>query len=209
MTGAGRGSMGAVGHGRNGLRRVFGRFARAQGGGPAVEFALMLVPFFGLLGGIIQFAFIIWAGQNLDQMVQRAVRNLFTGSFQNANMGQTDTATLLSNLKATMCQSGGAAMVTVFPCSALKLNVSVSSSFANGSQLNAYDSTSRSISTSFEGYTCARAREIVIVSAVVPLPTFFKLLNPGILLMADGSYLLQSTAVFRTEPYSAPSAVCS
>ena len=45
-----------------------------------------------------------------------------------------------------------------------------------------------------------------MVTAAVAIPTFFKLLNPGFTTMADGSYLLQSTAVFRTEPYQTATA---
>ena len=170
-------------------------------GSTTVEFALVAVPFIALLGGIIQFAFIIWAGQNLDFMLQRAVRSLLTGSFQNANAGVTNSSTLLTNLKNVMCGSGTSAAATVFTCSNVKLNVSVINSFGSAASANSYDSANKSISASFESYTCATPGQIVVVTAAVALPTFFKLLNPGVVVMADGSYLLQSAAVFRTEPY--------
>jgi len=46
----------------------------------------------------------------------------------------------------------------------------------------------------------------VIATAAVKFPVFFGLLNPGLSNFADGSKLLQSTAVFRTEPYSSGNA---
>ena len=162
---------------------------------------MVIVPFLGLLGGIIQFVFIIWAGQNLDQSVQRAARNLFTGSFQNANVGITNQTTLLNNLRTAMCGSGANAGVSVFSCNSVKLNIATANSFASGAYASAYDATTKAIRAGFDSYACAKPGQIVVVTAAVALPTFFKLINPGFATMSDGSYLLQSTAVFRTEPY--------
>ena len=181
-------------------------FRGAPQGSTTVEFALVIVPFLGLIGGIIQFVFIIWAGQNLDQSVQRAARSLFTGGFQNANIGVTNQTTLLNNLRTAMCGSGASATVTVFSCDSVKLNIAVASSFASGSYAVAYDATTKAIRAGFDSYACAKPGQIVVVTAAVAIPTFFKLLNPGFAVMGDGSYLLQSTAVFRTEPYQTANA---
>ena len=40
----------------------------------------------------------------------------------------------------------------------------------------------------------------------MPFPTFFSMLGLNMKTFADGSHLLMSTAVFRTEPYQAASA---
>lgn len=178
------------------------RFGSASSGATAVEFALVSVPFLGLLCGILQWGFIIWAQINLDTVVENATRNLFTGSFQSANPGVTDSATALTKLKSTLCGSGAAATPTVFTCSSVKLNVSPSSSFNSGSYANPYNSSTKSIDSNFENYTCAKPRQIVVVTAAVSVPVFFGKLVPGLTGMADGSYLLRSTNVFRTEPYA-------
>lgn len=183
------------------LARALRTFRGAGEGAIAVEFALVMVPFLGFIGGILQFVFIIWAGQNLDTSVQRAARNLFTGSFQNANVGITNQTTLLNNLRTTMCGSGASASVTVFSCNSVKLNIAVASSFASGAYAVPYDAGTKAIRAGFDSYACAKPGQIVVVTAAVAIPTFFKLLNPGFVVMGDGSYLMQSTAVFRTEPY--------
>ncbi|WP_267361612.1 MULTISPECIES: TadE/TadG family type IV pilus assembly protein [unclassified Methylobacterium] len=180
-------------------------FGTASSGASAVEFALVSLPFFMLLAGIIQWAFIIWARMNLDIAVENAVRNLYTGSFQTANAGVTDTTTLLNNLKVVMCGSGTNKVPTVFSCSSVKLNISLGSTFGSSSYATAYNTSTKSISSSFEGYACAAPGKIVVVTAAVSLPLFFGNLLPGLTGMADGSYLLRSTGVFRTEPYSTSS----
>ncbi|NEU11225.1 pilus assembly protein [Methylobacterium sp. BTF04] len=187
------------------FRECIDRFRSASSGSAAVEFALVSLPFFMLLGGIIQWCFIIWAQTNLDFMVERAERNLFTGNFQTANTGVTDPTTLLANLKTVMCGSGTSAVATVFVCNNVKLNVSSASSFASSASATAYDPATKAISAKFEGYTCAKPGQIVVVTAVVSLSVFFAKLLPGLTGMADGSYLMRSTGVFRTEPYSSTS----
>ena len=185
--------------------RVLARFGRDAEGAAAVEFGLIAMPFFALIGAIIQFAFVhIWVGQNLDFHLQRAVRNLFTGSFQTSNSTVTNQTTLLNNLKTAMCQSNGKAMVTVFKCGDVKLNVAVASSFASSSAASPVNASTKTWNNNFEGYTNPQPCQIVVVTAAVTVPNYFKLLNPGVATMSDGSHFLMATSVFRTEPYQTP-----
>ena len=182
--------------------RILARFERDAKGTTAVEFGLVALPFFALIGALIQFAFVhIWAEQNLDYRLQQAVRGLYTGSFQNANTAVTNQATLLANLKTAMCQANGTAIVTVFKCSDVKLNVAVASSFSNGAAGSPYNASTKTWNSNFEGYASAQPCQIVVVTAAVTVPVYFKLLNLGVASMSDGSHMLMSTAVFRTEPY--------
>ncbi|GLS45011.1 hypothetical protein GCM10007884_30000 [Methylobacterium brachythecii] len=158
-----------------------------------------------MLAAIIQWGFIIWAQMNLDTVVENATRSLFTGSFQTANPGVIDPATALAKLKSSLCGSGATATPTLFSCGSIKINVAPSTNFSSGSYANAYNSSTKTIDPNFEGYTCAKPRQIVVVTAAVTVPVFFGKLLPGLTGMADGSYLLRSTNVFRTEPYSTSS----
>ena len=185
--------------------RILSRFGEAANGATAVEFGLVALPVLLLIAGIVQCAFTLWAAQNLDAMLDHAVRSLTTGTFQAANASTTDSATLLTKLKTVMCSSDSTALPTVFTCSDVKLNVSVSSSFASGNFATAYDSSTKSISSSFESYTCPAAGAITVVTAVVAFPNIFTALLPSFSTLGDGSFLLTSTAVFRTEPYTTTS----
>lgn len=191
------------------IQKNVSEFSRSRSGAVVVEFAFVATPFFIIICAILQFAYIVWASSNLDHTVQHAARSLMTGTFQNNNFGQKATPTLLAKLRDEMCGTGTAAVPTIFRCSDMKLNVSTSASFAGGKSTSPYDPNSKSISTSFEAYVCAHPGEIVILTAAVSMPTFFGKFVPGAWTLEDGSFLLQSTHVFRTEPYqSVNSSAC-
>jgi pilus assembly protein Flp/PilA len=170
-------------------------------GATAVEFGLVCVPFLALLGAILQVAFSIWAAQNFDFVFQKTARSLFTGQFQQTNSQSATAGTLLAALKTSMCGSGGS--VTVFDCSGVKLDVSLGTNFASIKLPAPIDSGTRDWSAGFgTHYTCPGPGTIVVATAAAKFPVFFGLLNLGFSSFADGSQLLMSTAVFRTEPYS-------
>lgn len=184
---------------------LFG-FRADRRGATAVEFALVVLPFLTILAAIIETAFTIWATQNLDFALQRAVRPILTGAFQTANAGQTDPATILGNLKSAMCGSGSGTAVTLFDCQNIKLDVYVSASFAAGATPTAFNpQTQNWASNAGTQYTCPQAGSIVVVSAAVKFPVFFSFLKLNSQTFADGSRLMQSIAVFRTEPFQVAS----
>lgn len=188
------------------LGTLLTRLPGDRGGAAAVEFALVALPFLALCGAIFQIILQIWATQNFDRALQNAVRTIFTGQFQQANSGQTDAATLLANLKQTMCGPANATIVNIFNCQNVKIDVATSSTFKSATPSSPIDSVTGTWSTNFgTNYACAKPGTIVIVTAAVQFPTFFNLM--GLMTRrfssgsAAGSSLLTSTAVFRTEPY--------
>lgn len=177
-------------------------FGSAQGGAAAVEFALVAVPFLALCAGIIQVAFLIWAAQNFDRSVQVGVRALFTGQFQLSSGGQTDAATLLTALRSQMCGPGSGNLVTVFDCSAVKIDVNTSGTFGASAPSAPVDPKTGTWNAKFgTKYVCPKPGAIVVVTAAVKIPTLLGLLGANFRTFSDGSHLLMSTAVFRTEPY--------
>ncbi len=189
------------------------RIARLLGdtrGVSAVEFGLVCLPFLALLGGIIQIAFIMWAGQNFDFAFQKAVRTLFTGQFQQGNSQSATAATLLSALRTNMCGTGTTASPVLFDCSAVKIDITLGagqgSTFAGSAAPYPIDPATRDWAANFgTHYACAAPGAIVIATAAVKFPVVFKLLAAGLSNFSDGSKLLESTAVFKTEPYAASS----
>ncbi|MCJ2032951.1 TadE/TadG family type IV pilus assembly protein [Methylobacterium sp. J-068] len=183
---------------------MLGRFRSDRSGATAVEFGLVALPFFTLLAAIIEIAFRIWAAQNLDYALQKASRSLFTGAFQVANSGQSDPSVLLGRLKTNVCNAG--TLMGVFDCQSIKIDVTLSTSYAGGSVPSPLDSSSGDwASNAGTQYSCPQPGSIVIVSAAVKFPAFFTFLKLNPNTFADGSQLLQSTAVFRTEPYQTTS----
>jgi Flp pilus assembly pilin Flp len=180
------------------------RFRSDSRGATAVEFGLVAIPFFTMLAAIIQISFQVWAAQNLDYAVQKASRSILTGSFQVANSGQRDPAVLLGRLRDNLCNSG--ALMPAFDCQSIKLDVTLSGSYGSGSVSSPFDSStggwSRTAGTQF---SCPQPGAIVIVSAAAKFPVFFSFLKLSPNTFADGSQLMLSTAVFRTEPYQTTS----
>lgn len=172
-------------------------------GTTAIEFALVSLPFFALLGAIIQIAFMIWAQQNLDFVFQKAIRSVFTGTFQQKYPQNLPAATLLANLQTTMCGSNQSPMAVVFNCSAVKIDLTLGANFATSTPAYPINPTTKDWNSGFgTNYTCAAPGTIVVATAAVKFPVFFGLLNAGLANFVDGSKLLMATAVFRTEPYA-------
>ncbi|WP_244625555.1 TadE/TadG family type IV pilus assembly protein [Methylobacterium mesophilicum] len=179
---------------------------RKEDGAAAVEFALIATPFLSLLAVILQTALLVWTARNLDDALQRAGRKIYTGQFQKANTGQTDSSKLLSAMKASMCGTNTAQVATAFDCSSLKLNIALSTSFAAGSVPTPLDTMTKDWSSGFgNSYACAQPGAIVVFTAAVKYRVAFSFLYAGLPGFGDGARLLQSTAVFRTEPYDTSS----
>lgn len=179
-------------------------------GAAAIEFGLVCLPFLALLCAIVQVAFVIWAAQNFDFAFQKAARTLFTGQFQQNNSQAATSATLLTALQSSLCGSGASATPVLFNCAAVKIDISLGVSsgagFAGSTAPSPVDPATRDWATGFgTHYACAAPGKIVIATGAVKFPIIFGLLNAGLSNFADGSKLLESTAVFRTEPYAATS----
>jgi Flp pilus assembly protein TadG len=174
------------------LRRrtgVISRFARADRGATAVEFALIAPIFLGLLIAILQTAVFLFAQQTLQTAALQAGRVLMTGS------GSTLTQTQFTNTVCPLIQP-------LFTCSKLMVNVQSYSSFASANTTaptltyNANGSVSNSWS-----YTSGAPGQIMVVQliyqwSVVGGPLGFVLSN-----LPNGSAEVMGVSAFRVEPY--------
>lgn len=88
------------------------RLARDEGGATAIEFALLAVPFFGLIAAILQTAMVFLAAQLLDTAVYDASRLIQTGQAQALSYTHT-------KFRDRICTG----LYGIFDCSQLKLKV--------------------------------------------------------------------------------------
>lgn len=180
--------------------RARASFARDEQGSTAVEFGLIAIPFFAIVFAIVETALAFWSQQILDTALKDAVRQLYTGQFQTANGGTTDTNTLLSKLKTVMCNPGGVKRPTIFDCSKVVLDVRTYASFKGQTPPSAIQNGA--VNPGFSGYQSPAAGDIVLVRAVVEYPVFVKLMNPNQANLSNGNRLLMASAAFQTEPYT-------
>lgn len=182
------------------------RFAVDDRGSYAVEFGIISATFIVTVVVLFQFMLIFIARDSLETMLQAATRSLLTGTFQQANSGAKDPAQVLTKLKALMCGAATTPGLITFPCNDMKVDVSVSSTFASSTNASAVDSGTQNWSSSFgSNYTCPTPSSIAIVRVAVKYPVLARALSFGLGDFSDGAILLQSAAVFRVEQYQSGS----
>ena len=194
------------------LPRPVARLCRERSGATAVEFGLVALPFIGLLGACLENGLVAWEQEILQQAVVEAGRQIYTGSFQTANVGTTDPATLIGRFRTAICtQPSGAPRVTIFNCANVRVSVTQAATYAGATTVSPVAVNSSGVSDwnpSFQSYTCGRASSIMVVQAAVDIPVFFPLLGAATANLPGKRRALQAATVFKIEPYTTQS-VCS
>ncbi len=159
-----------------------------------LEFALIALPLLMLIFGIVEVGLIYWATYELDNNTLGAARMIRTGQVQSGGLTQ-------GAMIAQICNN-----VSVLSNCATTLQLRVKS-FTDFTQAEQFIQSSASsplnsqgnLSSSFP-YQPGGPSTVNLVTAYYTWPLVgISALWPGKL--ADGSVLLQSSAVFRTEPY--------
>lgn len=189
---------------RNGPRRPGRSLARFSGdarGTVAVEWALLMMPFFAILGAIIDVSVTSWVSQNLNNAVSDAARTIQTGKFQEENKGNADTKDVLSKFREKICAPNGNVRLYFISCDRLKVQVQTYSKMGDGKTDSPVDSATREWSSNFGNtYTSPDPSTITVMQVAAKYPVWLNILNVTPT-FADGSRLLQSTVVLKTEPY--------
>jgi Flp pilus assembly protein TadG len=175
------------------LVRFVLRFVRAERGATAVEFALVSLPFFTLIFGIVELAMILLVYTSLEQATETAGRLIRTGEFQQGSQ------TTKGDFKNLVC-----ARMTwlASSCSgSLWVDVQTFSSFA-GLAANAQQPP-----TSFDPnatcFTPGAPTDIVLVRTYYQWKLFTPLLDGVMANMGTGDMRqISSATAFRNEPYS-------
>ncbi|MFK5595940.1 TadE/TadG family type IV pilus assembly protein [Methylobacterium sp. HMF5984] len=177
-----------------------------------MEFGLIALPFFALLGGCLENGLVSWEQEILQQAVVDAGRQIYTGNFQTTNAGVTDAATLISRFRTAICtQPSGAARITIFTCSNVRVSITQASNYASATTVSPVATNANGVSdwnANFQSYTCAGASAIMVVQAAVDIPVFFPLLGATSSSLPNKRRVLQAATVFKVEPYATKS-VCS
>lgn len=176
-----------------GPRWLARRFARADNGATAVEFALVSLPLLMLIFGMLELALVLLVVSTLDSAVMGAARQIRTGEFQ------TSAANTKDDFKALVCQRmswlNGQCPTNLF------LDVQTFSNFSGMAAAPAPDFTKTPPVTCFSD---GQPGDIVLVRAYFEWHLFTPLLNTALENMGAGSgiRLISSTTAFRNEPYN-------
>jgi Flp pilus assembly protein TadG len=175
------------------------RFARAQRGATAVEFAIIALPFMILLFGIIELGMVFLVSTTLQNATDNAARQIRTGQFQ------TSGANTQSDFKNLVCNS----MTWLSAPCASKLSVDVQT-FANFTALSAAGQiNAATFNPNSLCWQAGQPGDIVLVRAYYQWDVFTPLLDASLVNMGTNSKkrLISAATSFRNEPWSSQTPV--
>lgn len=188
------------------LRRWRG-FARDESGVTAIEFGLLALPFFSILGAILETSLVFLSGQVLESAVQDTSRLIRTGQAQGAGV----TA---AGFKTMVCDR---VFGLIRDCDSLHIEVNVVSAFGDvdmtapvnwtcaapaPGQTQQQANAACSAWTRPENYTPGAGSSIVMVQVYYKWPVIVPFGGLGLSNLPDGRRVMGSATVFRNEPFT-------
>lgn len=168
------------------LARSAGRFARADEGATAVEFALVAIPFLMLLFAIIELGLVFLVSITLESAVIDAGRTIRTGQVQTAGSDANAFKTAVCNRMNWL----GSKCLT-----ALRIDVRTFTDYATGTT----SATNTTVPTTMN-WNPGVAGSIVLVRAYYTWPLITPMLNTG-LQNSNGNRIIYAATSFTNEPY--------
>ena len=165
-------------------------FASDKRGIAAVEFALIAVPFFFLIFGLLEVCVIFIMSSVLEHGASEAARAIKTGQFQQAGFGQLA-------FKNAVC----AELFDLMTCDGLKLDVKTFSSFAGTSDPSPIDPISGDLDDSGFTFSPGAQNEIVVIRVFYEWDLIIPIMSKPLANMSGDRRLLQATIAFRNEPF--------
>lgn len=166
--------------------RLATRFARAERGATAVEFALVSIPFLLLVMAMIELGLVFLVSLTLENAIIDAGRTIRTGEAQGAKITAADFKTAVCakmNWLGDRCAG------------ALSLDVRTYADFASVSASNASGTVPDPVS-----WDPGKAGSIVLVRGYYTWPLVTPLMNTG-LQSANGKRIIYAATAFMNEPY--------
>jgi hypothetical protein len=173
------------------------RWLRNDDGAAAIEFAIVALPFFMFVFGILGIGLYFLASSSLEYGVEAAARKVRTGQAQKG-------AVTVGQFKQDVCDAAG----SYIDCSKLSVIVQHASSWSGITPQACLDSRGNMVgSTGGAGdlmstYT-GTASEVVLVTLCYQwdLATTFGFMNLGKNSDGSGPAVVQASTAFRSEPY--------
>lgn len=166
-------------------------FVRDQRGVTVVEFSMLALPFFALIGAIVETAIVFLASQVLDSAVQDTSRLIRTGQAQSG--GYTEVA-----YKAALCDR----LFGLFDCSQVKIKVSELSDFATAATSSDIVDPDTGDWELVESYDQGDGSSIILIEAYYKWPTYLDFFGFDLASLPDRTRLLSAVRIFRNEPFS-------
>lgn len=166
-------------------------FADDKRGVAAVEFAMVAIPFFFLIFGLLEVCVIFIMSSILEHGANEAARSIKTGQFQESGLGVTQ-------FKASVC----AELFDLMTCDEkLNLDVQTFASFAGTADPSPIDAATGDLDTDSFGFNAGNSDEIVVIRVFYEWDLIIPVMSAPLANMSDNRRLLQATIAFRNEPF--------
>lgn len=172
-------------------KKRFEEFASDKRGLAAVEFAMIAVPFFFLIFGLLEVCVIFIMSSVLEHGASEAARSIRTGQFQQAGFDQ-------AQFKSDIC----AELFGLLSCdSKLQLDVQTFSNFAGTGNPDPLDPDTGDLATDTFGFIPGAQNDIVVVRVFYEWDLIIPVMSAPLANMSNNRRLLQATIAFRNEPF--------
>jgi Flp pilus assembly protein TadG len=187
------------------LSSSFVRYLRDCEGATAVEFALVSVPFLGLLFAIFETAFVFFTAQSVEAATAEAARKIMTGQAQ----GNTAVTTAQQFKSTYLCPTTGRILPSYVDCNTVIVDVRKATAW-----------TSANLSTTFftestHQYCTGNTSDVVVLRVGYPMPVYLSVLAMNgmaighVTTVTAGQtnvsgtmkHLIVATSVFKNEPF--------
>ncbi len=179
-------------------RRACRAFVRDERGVTAIEFGILALPFFAIIGAILETAIVFLASQVLDSAVQDSGRLIRTGQAQLNNYTAADFQTAI-------CSE----LFSMFNCANLQIKVSTITDFASATVVSPIDNSQATAPwTLVPAYCPGVGKNIIMVQAYYKWPVILNFDGFDLQSSPDGTRLLGAVRVFQNEPFGGTAAAC-
>lgn len=177
------------------LQKFAARFARADRGATAIEFAMISLPLMVLIFGVIELAMVLLVATSLETAVESAARLIRTGEFQ------TGASSTKPDFKALVCQR--MSFLSAKCATDLYVDVRTFNDFA--SLAGNAPQNPVAFNSAATCFAPGQPTDIVLVRAYFQWRLFTPLLSNALEDMGGGSgkRLLSFATAFRNEPFNA------
>ncbi|GAB5456805.1 MAG: hypothetical protein Hens2KO_30340 [Henriciella sp.] len=177
-------------------RKRWEQFASDKRGLAAVEFAMIAIPFFLLIFGLLEVCVIFIMSSVLEHGASEAARAIRTGQLQQAGFDQ-------AQFKSDICDE----LFGMLSCdSKLQLDVKTFADFAGTGSPDPIDPATGELATGTFGFSPGAQNEIVVVRVFYEWDLIVPVMSAPLANMSANRRLLQATIAFRNEPFGNSSA---
>jgi len=165
------------------------KFCANESGVTAIEFAMLGLPFFAIIGAILETALIFFASQVLDSALNDSARLIRTGQAQAQNYDA-------NTFRGAVCSE----LLGMFDCKKLKIRVSEIKTFSSAG-LNSVVDPKTGEWKIVQSYNDGVASSIIMVEAYYKWPTMLDFFSFNLANLPGNKRLLSAVRVFRNEPF--------